>query len=85
VREIDPGLQMGDEVQTPAPRYDPDLVLPRLPFPNRFYGYTRHRPINRSVQSAFWERALPKINEKFSSEKGIVAVNTTGNNLQSIV
>jgi hypothetical protein len=76
-REVEGGLQMGDEMITPPPHYDPELILPRLPFPNRFYGYTRHRPINRSVQSAFWDRALPKIDEKFNGEKGLVVKNVT--------
>ena len=69
LREDEPGLQMGDLVKKAELRYDPLLILPRLSYPNKFYGTTRYRPINRSVESAFWDRVLPKLNEKWSAEK----------------
>jgi hypothetical protein len=55
---------MGDPILKQDAKYIPNLVLPRLPFPNQFYGYTRYRKKNRSVESAYWERMLEKINEK---------------------
>jgi hypothetical protein len=73
LRDIDPGLQMADKTKTLELHYDQRLILPKLPYPNRFYGFTRHRPLVRSVESAFWERALPKINEKIQKEKEIAA------------
>ena len=69
LRDVDPTHQMGDLVKKPEPYYDPELILPRLPFPNKFYGYTRHRPLVRSVTSAFWDRALPKLAEQWKNEK----------------
>ena len=71
LRDVKPGLQMGDIIKVDSRdlRYDPLLILPRLSYPNKFYGTTRHRPINRSVESAFWDRVLPKLNEKWKEEK----------------
>lgn len=69
MRHVDEGLQMGEHTKTPEPKFLPNLILPKLPYPNRFYGYTRYRPENRSVQSAYWERVLPILNEKWKREK----------------
>ncbi len=69
LRDIDSGLQMGDLVKKKDPNYVSSLILPKLSYPNKFYGYTRYRPKVRSVESAFWDHVLPKINEKWNSEK----------------
>lgn len=69
LRQVDPGLQMGDLVKKSEPKYVPQLILPRLSFPSRFYGFTRHRRRDRSLQSAYWDRVLPKLNEKWNEEK----------------
>ncbi len=71
LRDVKPGLQMGDIIKVDSRdlRYDPMLILPRLSYPNKFYGTTRYRPINRSVESAYWDRVLPKLNEKWKEEK----------------
>jgi hypothetical protein len=50
------GLQMGDHVLKKEPYFDSKLMLPKLPYPNKFNGFTRHRRLDRSVESAFWDR-----------------------------
>jgi hypothetical protein len=79
LRDIDKGLQMGDLVKKKESTYDSSLILPKLSYPNRFYGYTRFRPKIRSVESAFWDHVLPKINEKWNSEKEIPKKSETYN------
>ena len=69
LRQIDGGPQMGDLVKKSDPSYDATFVLPRLGYPNKFYGFTRFRPINRSVETAFWDRVLPKLNKKWSENE----------------
>jgi len=54
---------MGDYAKKKEPKYESGLILERLPFPNHFYSYTRHRKKNRSIESAYWERMLEKIND----------------------
>ena len=70
---------MGDIIKVDSRdlRYDPLLILPRLSYPNKFYGTTRHRPINRSVESAYWDRVLPKLNEKWREEKETMTKSAT--------
>ena len=60
--------QMGDPVKKKEPHYVQSLILPNLPFPNRFNGYTRYRRRDRSVESAYWDRVLCKLDEKWSEE-----------------
>jgi hypothetical protein len=71
LRDIDKGLQIGELVKKKESNYDSGLILPKLSYPNRFYGYTRFRPKVRSVESAFWDNVLPKLNKKWNSEKEI--------------
>jgi hypothetical protein len=71
LRKIEGGLQMGDQTHTPEPTYLPRLILPKLPFPNRFYGYTRFRPQNRSIESAYWDRVLPILNAKWKQNTSL--------------
>lgn len=63
---------MGDLVKKKEPQYDPNLILPKLPFPTKNNAYSRYRQRDRSVESAFWDRVLPKLNSKWSSEKSIM-------------
>jgi hypothetical protein len=58
--------QIGDSHRIEHKSYDENLILPKLPFPNRSNTYTRFRPLDRSVESAYWDRAFPQINEKWS-------------------
>ncbi len=73
LRPLEPGPQLGDKYRLLQPKYEPSLVLPKLPFPNRSNEYTRFRPIGRSVESAFWDNVLPKLNEKWKREKEAAA------------
>ena len=68
LREIVEGPQLGDAVKKEDPQYDSNLVLPRLPFPNKFNGFSRYRRRDRSVESAYWDRVLPKLNEIWSQD-----------------
>jgi hypothetical protein len=60
---------MGDLVKKSETKYDPDLILPRLSFPSKDFTYSRYRRKDRSVESAYWDRVLPKLNEKWNEEK----------------
>lgn len=66
LRDTDPGLQMGDKVKKAEPHYDSRLILPQLPYPNKQTSYTRHRRKDRSVESAFWDRVLPKLSDRLN-------------------
>ncbi|CAF0716745.1 unnamed protein product [Brachionus calyciflorus] len=88
LREVDKGLQMGDKVKKADPHYDPNLILPRLKFPNKFNGYSRYRNKDRSIESAFWDRVLPKLSDRlndtnFSSMKDVYLKKTSSNTLLS--
>ena len=63
------GINMGDKLYRQDPKYLPNLTLPKLPYPNKFYGYTRHRLKNRPVEAAYWDQMLSKINEKWDENK----------------
>lgn len=38
-------------------QYDSELILPKLPFPNKYAAYSRHRRTDRSARSAYMDRA----------------------------
>lgn len=56
---------MGDLVLKQPSKYISTLILPKLPYPNQFYGYTRYRNQSRPVEEAVWERMLEKINKNW--------------------
>jgi len=60
---------MGDLVKKSETKYDSSLILPKLSFPNKDLTYSRYRRKDRSVESAYWDRVLPKLNEKWDEEK----------------
>ena len=60
---------MGDVVLKQDPKYLPNKILPKLPYPNQFYGYTRYRLKNRPVDEAYWDQMLLQINEEWNEKK----------------
>jgi len=45
-------------------QFDPNLILPPLPYPNKYAAYSRHRRTDRSARSAYLERAADMLNRR---------------------
>lgn len=60
---------MGDLSKLKQPRYEPDLILPQLKFPNKYNCYTRFKNKERTPQAVYWDRVLPQINKVWQEEK----------------
>ncbi|XP_067649651.1 putative uncharacterized protein C7orf78 [Haliotis asinina] len=51
------------------PKYDPELILSRDPWPTKSGAYTRHRRRNRQPYSAFMERVETELVTQWAREK----------------
>lgn len=70
MRNVEGGEQMGDSFKISHLKYDSSLILPKLKFPNKYNCFTRHKKNNeRTPESVFWDRALPKIKKMWEEEK----------------
>jgi len=56
--------------------YDPKLILPKLPFPNKSAAYSRHRRTDRTARSAYLDRADEMMKRrKYEIEKFRISLN----------
>jgi hypothetical protein len=62
-RDLAEGMQMGDFLKKPDPKFIHELILPKT-YPTKDSSYTRHQ----SPLGTYWEIVMKKFDEKLKHE-----------------